>query len=175
MWPETQLSERRVIMNKLEQLIDEMILFEKGSAKHVQHFFKVYEFAHIIALREKASKETCDLVEAASIVHDIGINISMEKYGSSAGHYQELEGPDLARDMLKRVGYDSNFIERVAYLVGHHHTYTNIDGMDYQILVEADFLVNMFEENYKKDQIESIYNTVFETNTGKKLCTTMFL
>lgn len=36
--------------------------------------------------------------------------------------------------------------ERVSYLVGHHHTYDHIDGMDYQILVEVDFLVN-FNEN----------------------------
>ena len=33
--------------------------------------------------------------------------------------------------------------ERVAYLIGHHHTYDKIEGMDYQILVEADFLVNI--------------------------------
>ncbi len=162
-------------MNKLEQLIDEMILFEKGSPKHVQHFLKVYEFAHIIALREKVSKEVCDLVEVASIVHDIGINMSMEKYGSSKGSYQELEGPPLAREMLKKLGYDSDFVERVAYLVGHHHTYTNIDGLDYQILVEADFLVNMYEENYQKDQVESVYNKIFKTSTGKHLCQMMFL
>ncbi len=162
-------------MNKLEQLIDEMILFEKGSPKHVQHFLKVYEFAHIIAFREKVSKEVCDLVEVASIVHDIGINISMEKYGSSKGSYQELEGPPLAREMLKKLGYDSDFVERVAYLVGHHHTYTNIDGLDYQILVEADFLVNMYEENYQKNQVESVYNKIFKTSTGKHLCQMMFL
>ncbi len=161
-------------MNKLEQLIDEMILFEKGSPKHVQHFLKVYEFAHIIALREKVSEEVCDLVEVASIVHDIGINISMEKYGSSKGSYQELEGPPLAREMLKKLGYDSDFVERVAYLVGHHHTYTNIDGLDYQILVEADFLVNMYEENYQKNQVESVYNKIFKTSTGKHLCQMMF-
>lgn len=162
-------------MNKLEQLIDEMILFEKGSPKHVQHFLKVYEFAHIIALRERVSKEVCDLVEVASIVHDIGINISMEKYGSSKGSYQEIEGPPLARDMLTKLGYDSDFINRIAYLVGHHHTYTNIDGLDYQILVEADFLVNMYEENYQEDQVESVYNKIFKTSTGKHLCQMMFL
>lgn len=162
-------------MNRLEQLIDEMILFEKESPKHVQHFLKVYEFAHIIALREQASKEICDVVEAAAIVHDIGINISLEKYGSSKGTYQELEGPPLAERMLTDIGYDSDFVNRVAYLVGHHHTYTNIDGLDYQILVEADFLVNMYEEHYQKEQIESVYKNIFKTVSGKKLCEIMFL
>lgn len=41
--------------------------------------------------------------------------------------------------MLENLSYDKDIIERVCYLVGHHHTYNSIDGMDYQILVEADF------------------------------------
>ncbi len=36
-------------------------------------------------------------------------------------------------------------IERVSYLVGHHHTLNVIAGMDYQILAEADFIVNAGE------------------------------
>lgn len=175
MWQEIRLSKGGRSVNKLEQLIDEMILFEKGNAKHVQHFLKVYEFAHMIALREQVSENISDIVEAAAIVHDIGINISLEKYGSSSGHYQELEGPALAENMLMRIGYDADFVKRVAYLVGHHHTYTNMDGLDYQILVEADFLVNMYEENYQQDQIESVYKNIFKTSTGKKLCQIMFL
>jgi hypothetical protein len=41
--------------------------------------------------------------------------------------------------MLGRLGFGAALVERVCYLVGHHHTYTNIDGPDYQILVEAGF------------------------------------
>lgn len=40
------------------------------------------------------------------------------------------------------------------YLVGHHHTYKDIDGLDYQILVEADFLVNYFEDGLDKEHIK---------------------
>ena len=45
-----------------------------------------------------------------------------------------------------RLGFAENVIERVCYLIGHHHTYTGIEGRDYQILVEADFLVNLYED-----------------------------
>ncbi len=162
-------------MNKLEQLIDEMIIHEKGNPKHIQHFLKVYEFAHIIALREEVDPTIQVCVETAALVHDIGINKSIEKYGSSAGHYQEIEGPALAIQMMKKLDYEQNFIDRVAYLVGHHHTYTKIDGLDYQILVEADFLVNIYEENYQKEQIEHVLKSIFKTNTGKELCQTMYL
>ena len=54
--------------------------------------------------------------------------------------------PPVARQMLTEIGYPQEVVDRVCYLVGHHHTYLDMDGMDYQILVEADFLVNLFEK-----------------------------
>ena len=72
------------------------------------------------------------------------------------------------------MGYNSEVIERVCYLVGHHHTYDKIDDIDYQILVEADFLVNI-HENYNpyKSAVEA-YNRIFKTGTGKKLYKIMY-
>ncbi len=61
------------------------------------------------------------------------------------------EGPAIAAGLLDRLGFDSEVSERVQYLIGHHHTYNNIDGIDYQILVEADFLVNICDDNLTKD------------------------
>lgn len=77
--------------------------------------------------------------------------------------------------MMEEIGYDPEFIYRVAYLVGHHHSYDEIDGLDYQILIEADFLVNMYEEAYSQEQIESVYQKIFRTKTGKYLCETIYL
>ena len=34
------------------------------------------------------------------------------------------------------------YADRIAFLISHHHTIDQIDGMDYQILIEADYLVN---------------------------------
>ena len=67
------------------------------------------------------------------------LNLLGEKYNSSNGKYQEELGPAEAIKLLNRLNYDEALIERVAYLVGHHHTYSEIDGLDYQILVEAEF------------------------------------
>lgn len=61
-------------------------------------------------------------------------------------------GPDEAEKLLNKLGVDEKIIERVCFLVGHHHTYNMIDGLDYQILVEADFLVNAYEDNLSKMQ-----------------------
>ena len=36
-------------------------------------------------------------------------------------------------------------MNRVAYLVGYHHSPEQIDGIDYRILIEADCIVNASE------------------------------
>ena len=63
---------------------------------------------------------------------------------------------------------------RVSYLVGHHHTYTNIDGLDYQILVEADFLVNLYEDQIPAAAKKHAYTSIFRTETGKCLCRELY-
>ena len=53
--------------------------------------------------------------------------------------------------MFEELGFDQDVSERVQYLIAHHHTYNNIDEIDYQILVEADFLVNIMEDGLSKE------------------------
>jgi HD superfamily phosphodiesterase len=145
-----------------------------ADTRRIQHFLKVYSFAKAIGELEGLEEKQQELLEVTALVHDIGIKVSKEKYNSSAGNYQQLEGPPVARDMLKKLGYEDDFIERVCYLVGHHHTYHNIDGMDYQILVEADFLVNISEDKMDADAIKSIREKIFRTETGIHFIKTMY-
>ena len=58
--------------------------------------------------------------------------------------------------------------------MGHHHTYDNIDGIDYQILVEADFLVNLHERQTPKEGVVTTLDRIFKTRTGIQLCETLF-
>ena len=76
--------------------------------------------------------------------------------------------------MLSDLSFPADIIERVCYLVGHHHTYTDIDGIDLQILIEADFLVNLYEDGTSADGIVSAYDTIFKTESGKHICCEMF-
>lgn len=155
-------------------LIKEMVAYYSGDPQRIQHFLKVYEFARIIGQEEGLSDATQHILETAAIVHDIGIKVAEEKYGNCAGPLQEKEGPIVARPMLEKLGYEADVIDRVCYLVGHHHTYTGIDGLDYQILVEADFLVNLFEDSASDKAIKTSYEKIFKTAAGSKLCATMF-
>lgn len=152
----------------------EMAKYYAGDAHQIHHLTKVHGFARLIGLAEKIDNETLQILEIAAIVHDIGIKPAMEKYASASGEYQEKEGPPVAEAMLRGLGYPENIIERVCYLVGHHHTYLGIDGMDYQILIEADFLVNMHEGEISKAAIQSTLNKLFLTETGKAYCRLMY-
>ena len=151
-----------------------MIGLYHGDAKRIQHFCKVHSYAKLIAEMEKVDAKILFILETAALTHDIGIHLCEEKYGNCNGKLQEKEGPALAEQMLSELGFEKDVIERVSFLVGHHHTYTGIDGLDYQILVEADFLVNLFEGNTDTAHIRATYDNIFRTETGKKICREMF-
>lgn len=88
---------------------------------------------------------------------------------------QEKEGPKLAENLLAKLGFNIETSQRVQYLIAHHHTYDNINSIDWQILVEADFLVNMFEESLPKSAVKNAYDKIFKTACGKEICKKMFL
>lgn len=153
----------------LEALILEMIRYYSGDAKRIQHFIKVHSYVRLIAASEHLEERTRFTAEAAAVVHDIAIHLCEEKYKDCSGALQEKEGPALARQMLDRLGFAPDVTDRVCYLVGHHHTYDAIDGMDYQILVEADFLVNLCEEEEDADAARTVCRKIFKTGTGKEI------
>ena len=151
-----------------------MIELYRGDSKRIQHFCKVHSYAKLIAETENVDKKCLFTIEAAALTHDIGIHICEEKYGSCNGKLQEKEGPAIAEKLLGELGFDRNVSERVQYLIAHHHTYGNINEMDYQILVEADFLVNIMEEGSSKEAAIKAYQNIFKTSCGKKICREMF-
>lgn len=108
--------------NKTSIVINEMIGYYANDPRRVNHFLKVYSFSKSIGELEKLDEETQYILEIAAIMHDIGIKISEEKYNSSAGNYQEIEGPPVAREMLEKLGFHEKIIDRVCFLIGHHHT-----------------------------------------------------
>lgn len=157
-------------MNKIALLTKEMIKYNHGDKKRINHALKVHSYAKTIASLENVND--LDIIESAAILHDIGIKVCEEKYNSASGKLQEKEGPAVARKILESLNYEK--IDRILFLIGHHHTYNNISGLDYQILIEADFLVNFEEENTSKEAIKRVYENIFKTKTGKEFCREIF-
>lgn len=163
-----------VSLQQLDRLFLSMIEFDRGDPKRIQHFTKVHSYARLIARSEgMAGKEEFTL-EAAAYVHDIGIRIAEEKYGYENGKLQEQEGPAAARTLMEPLGFSEDVIARVEFLVGHHHTYSHIDALDYQILVEADFLVNLYEDGAEEKTVLAVRKNIFRTKTGIRILDAMF-
>lgn len=162
------------MQEKLHKLMLAMIAYNSGDAKRIQHFIKVHALAKLIGEEEKLDAKTLYILEAAALTHDIGIRNSEKKYGTCTGKQQEVEGPPEAEKLLQSLGFGADVTERVCWLIEYHHTYNNIEGNDYQILVEADFLVNLYEDNVSLEAVKTAYSRIFKTKVGKNICRTMY-
>lgn len=159
---------------KVSEVISKMIDYSEGNLHDINHFMKVYAYAKTIGENENLDKETQTILEVAAIVHDIACPLCRVKYGNTNGCNQEKEGVILTYAFLEDTDFSKEFIDRVAYLVGHHHTINGIKGLDYQILIEADYIVNADESNCSKENIKNTMDKVFKTESGIELLKSIY-
>jgi hypothetical protein len=143
-----------------------------GMPHQAQHLLKVRGFALLIARAEGLDETALRILDAAAIVHDAGIPPALQKFGSAEGGYQEELGPDVARALMQ--GWPEGETERVCWLVAHHHHDRDIVDADHQILAEADWLVNLFEGQAPPQRVREVYESVFKTGMGRRLCRAMY-
>ena len=160
---------------KIAEILKKMITFSNGNIHDIDHLIKVWTYAKTIGELEGLDPETQFVLEVAAITHDIACPLCREKYGNTNGKYQEQEGIPLVRAFLSDTGLSPEQIERVAYLVGHHHTYINVDGADYQILLEADYIANASENSFSRQSIETFLRRVTKTESGIRLARSILL
>lgn len=158
----------------IHQLFLAAVQYDTGDAKRIAHLLKVWGFAREIAHGEGVDSATMEIVEASAILHDIGIRNAEKIHGSNGGKYQEIEGPAVARELLAPFGVSEDFTKRVEYIIAHHHHYEETKDIALQILLEADFLVNSYEDSVSETGIRSFREKVFRTKTGRKLLDTIF-
>jgi uncharacterized protein len=157
----------------LDNVFLKMVEKYEGQPERIQHFTKVHSYAAYIGRQEKLDEKTMFILETAAYTHDIGIKKAEELYHASNGRLQQELGPGEAETMLHALHFPEDVIERVKYLIAHHHTYSNIQGIDLQILIEADFLVNLYEHS-DESVASKVLEKIFKTASGTKLCKTMF-
>ena len=156
------------------EIMKKMINYSEGNTHDINHLIKVWTYAKTIGELEGIDEETQFILEVAAITHDIACPLCRIKYGNTNGKYQEKEGDPLVRDFLKDTGMSPEQIDRVAYLVGHHHTFDDIEEMDYQILIEADYIVNADESSYSAENIRNFRDKVFCTKSGKEIMESVY-
>lgn len=146
-----------------------MIASSEGNQNDISHFMMVWAYARTIGYLEGLDERTQQILEIAALVHDIACPLCRVKYGNTSGKLQEQEGIPLARTFLEEFDLDEMSIDRICYLVGHHHTFADIDGPDYQILVEADYIVNALEKKWNPDNIRNFVSRYFKTVSEKEI------
>ena len=156
---------------RVSEIMEKMIVFSDGNIHDIDHLIRVWTYAKTIGELEKLDAETQFILEIAAITHDIACPLCREKYGSTNGKHQEREGEPMVRTFLVDTDMSIEQIDRVAWLVAHHHTFSDIDGLDYQILVEADYIANASENGYSRENIRNFMVKFMRTESGKRILT----
>lgn len=149
--------------------------YDAGDPRRVHHFMKVYAFARLIGQAEGLDEQTQEILDAAALLHDIGIHAAERKFGACGGPLQEAEGPSAALPLLKQAGADEAACEQVCWLIAHHHSPGASDALPFRILLEADFLVNAYEDALLPEACRTARTRLFRTRTGTQYLDDLFL
>lgn len=145
-----------------------------GDIRRIEHSLKVFAYAQQLGIAESLDTDRLAILKLTALLHDIGIHVAEKKYGTSNSRLQELEGPIVAHEILTSVGVNLEMIERICFIISKHHTFSAVDGEDFQLLVEADFLVNATEDHLSDDQITHFMQNVFRSQSGIQMLRLLF-
>jgi len=161
----------RVIRDKL---VYEMEKYFAADKKRIEHATAVLNYAEQIQAVEGGDPL---IVRAAAILHDIGIREAERKHGSSAGKYQEIEGPPIAEEILNKYDISPDVIEHVCKIIANHHSAKEIDTTEFCVIWDADWLVNIpvdFPDASDED-LRVIIEKRFKTREGRRIAEELFL
>ena len=151
-----------------QKLIEQLEEYFGNDEKRIAHAKNVMHFAEELLKTEGGDSH---IVVPASILHDVGIKEAERKYGSSAGNYQEKEGPAIARKFLLELGFQMEDIDEICEIIAHHHTPGKVNTQNFKLLYDADWLVNLKDEvgTEDKTKLKRLIDKVFLTKAGKEL------
>ena len=173
---------------KKDLLLFEMERYFGKDARRINHAKNVLGYAEAILEKEKAAwamgspttaRFPADflVVMAAAILHDIGIHKAEEKYKSSAGNYQEIEGPPIAREIMEKLQFKKEVVDEVCEIIANHHSPGKVDTLNFKALYDADWLVNLKDEcdTGNKEKLAGTIDKVFLTISGKELARHIYI
>lgn len=150
-----------------ERVAQEMRRYFGDDKKRIDHALKVAKYAEDI-LKIEGGDPLIVLISA--YLHDIGTKRAGEKYKNSSSDFDEKEGAEIAREILVKMNIQRTFIDEICDIISHHHHPREKESLNFQILYEADLIVNFEEGNFENKEIfnEKI-DKEFKTQTGKRI------
>ena len=157
-----------------EQYINAMKKTFGEDERRINHALAVLDYAKQISSAEGGDAQ---VILSAAVLHDIGIHEAEKKHGSPAGHYQEIEGPPIAKEILERIGMDEERIDHVCRIIANHHSDKDIDTPEFCVIWDADWLVNIpvWYPEMTGEELERKIDRVFKTGTGREIACSVFL
>ena len=157
-----------------DKLVNDMKKVFGSDQRRIDHALAVLGYAEQIQAVEGGDPL---IIRAAAILHDIGILEAERKYNSTAGKYQEIEGPPIAREILSKYGLDEETIEHISNIVANHHSAKDIDTLEFKVIWDSDQIVNISAESAEisSEQLEHLLDKVFKTTRGRQIAIESFL
>ncbi|MFZ2149452.1 MAG: HD domain-containing protein [Sedimentisphaerales bacterium] len=157
-----------------DKLIGEMKNVFGDDQKRIEHALAVLDYAEQIQNVEGGDPL---IVRAEAILHDIGIHEAECKYGSSAGKYQEIEGPPIAEDILKRFDISTEAIKHICRIIANHHSAKDVDTIEFRIVWDTDLLVNLSEDSSQvgNEKMQEVIDKTFKTDEGRRIAIELFV
>jgi HD superfamily phosphodiesterase len=136
------------LLAKREDLLKDRVAIEmkkyfQKDFKRIAHASKVARYAEEIV---KAERGDPSVVLCAAYLHDIGAREALRKHQSTDAQFQEQEGPEVAREILARLGARPELITEVCDIIGHHHHPRDSETTNFKAVFDADYLANLEEE-----------------------------
>jgi hypothetical protein len=156
------------------KIIKKMMAYFAYNSNHINHAYRVLNYTEEISSIENG---VVDVVVSSAILHDIGIPGCEKKYKSTEGQLQEIEGSPIARKILESLRMDEEIIKEVCEIIGCHHSPGEIDTVNFKIMWDADWLVNLPDVYDVKDKVKlrKIMSETFMTKTGLKIAKELYL
>ena len=156
-----------------ERISSEMKKYWGDDTKRVNHALKVAQYAEEILKIEGGHPL---VVLGAAYLHDVGIKEAERKKGTVSEEDHEREGKAAAEEILMKLNVQRTIANEICDIIGHHDHPRERETLNFQILYEADWLVNLGENGFLKDpkKLQEIITKNFRTVTGKNLADRLF-
>ncbi len=163
------------LLAKREDLLKDRVAVEmkkyfQRDFKRIAHASKVARYAEQIVKNEGGDPA---VVLCAAYLHDIGAKEAERKHHSTESQFQEMEGPEVARELLARLSARAELVAEVCDIIGHHHHPRDAETINFKVVYDADTLANMEEKSQELstdvEVLQALVDRSLLTDSGRTL------
>lgn len=130
-----------LIKGKITKLL---VDYFENDFRRITHALEVMKYSEVVMSHFDAYDY--EIVIASALLHDIGIKNSEKELDYNDGKTQETYGPPVARELLSKIAFPNDKIDKVCDIISNHHSKSRFDYAELKILKIADSIVNRFDK-----------------------------